>query len=233
MAELKDDDGEEPVAALSMGAQSLIAMAMADDEPPQGAEDQSWGMVISRVDESRPPEAAPPIHAQPAAPTSSRWIGAVMLGAALAVVGGLGWWVVSSGPPPQPKTSAPAPAPAKGQSHGQSHAPADAAQRVAPADAAARDAAPAAPARSSAHLLDDAESALGAGNPARALELLEQHATQAPVDPDLQRRLALRIRTLCALDRVDDAKSEAAAFLERHTTSRYVADVRASCGAGK
>jgi len=224
MAELKDDEGEE-VAALSMGAQSLIAMAMADDEPPQGAEDQSWGMVISKVDESRPPEPVR-LHAQPATPTSSRWIGAVMLGAALAVVVGLGWWVVQSGPPPQPKPPASAPA------HGKQHAPPDAPS----ADAAPRTpaaAAPAGPARSTAHLLDDAEAALGAGNPARALELLEQHAAQAPVDPELQRRLALRIRTLCALDRVDDAKSEAAAFLERHSTSSFVADVRASCGASK
>jgi tetratricopeptide (TPR) repeat protein len=39
------------VDGLSDQARRLIAAAMAQDAPPAGAEDESWGMVISRVDE--------------------------------------------------------------------------------------------------------------------------------------------------------------------------------------
>jgi hypothetical protein len=39
------------VDGLSDPARRLIAAAMAQDAPPAGAEDDSWGMVLSRVDE--------------------------------------------------------------------------------------------------------------------------------------------------------------------------------------
>ena len=43
---------------LSEQARRLIAAAMAQDDPPVGAEDESWGMVISRVD-ARDDDPAP------------------------------------------------------------------------------------------------------------------------------------------------------------------------------
>jgi len=46
------------VDGLSEQARRLIAAAMAQDDPPVGAEDESWGMVISRVD-ARDDDPAP------------------------------------------------------------------------------------------------------------------------------------------------------------------------------
>jgi hypothetical protein len=228
VAELNDEESED-IAALSMGAKSLIAKAMAEDEPPVGAEDESWGMVVSRVDESRAQPVAA-IETAAAAPKSSRWIGAAILGLAIASVVGLGVWVVRSGPPPQ--TDMPAKADAKHHAKGDAKREAKGASREAssagaPSDAAARD--PKDDEAANAKLLDDAAAALDAGQAARALTLLEQHAERAPIDAQVPRRLALRIRTLCALDRIDDAKSEAVAFLDAHGSSKWAADVRASC----
>lgn len=232
MAELNDEESED-VAALGMGAKSLIAKAMAEDEPPVGAEDESWGMVVSRVDEGSRAQPVAAIADAPAqAPTSSRWIGAAVLALAIAAVVGLGVWVVQSGPPPQ--TDMPAKMDAKKHAkHEAKHADTTSSDvktidsKSDAVDAKASDAK--ADEAATAKLLDDAAAALDAGQAARALALLEQHAERAPIDASVPRRLALRIRTLCALDRIDDAKSEAAAFLDAHGTTKWAADVRESC----
>ena len=226
MAELNDEESED-VEALSMGAKSLIAKAMAEDEPPVGAEEESWGMVASRVDEGSRAQPVAAIATPAAEPKSSRWIGAVVLVLAIGSVVGLGVWVVQSGPPPQ--TEMPAKVDAKKADAKKADAKTEAKSVKSEAkradtttDAKVDDAA-------NAKLLDDAAAALDAGQAARALSLLEQHAERAPIDAQVPRRLALRIRTLCALDRIDDAKSEAAAFLDAHGTTKWAADVRASC----
>lgn len=239
MAELNDEEREE-VEALSMGAKSLIAKAMAEDEPPVGAEEESWGMVASRVDDGSRAQPVAAISTPTQAPKSSRWIGAAVLVLAIGAVVGLGVWVVQSGPPPQ--TEMPKKADAK---HDAKHADAKVEAKVEAkratseakgATSEAKRAGMGVDAKSGpndeaaiAKLLDDAAAALDAGQAARALSLLEQHAERAPIDPEVARRLALRIRTLCALDRIDDAKSEAAAFLDAHGTTKWAADVRASC----
>jgi hypothetical protein len=210
---------------LNADARELIARAMTQDEPPPGAEDQSWGMVVSRVDE-RSAIVATASTVQPlGVPRSSRWIGATVLATALLAVVGLGAWVVLSGPPPQPpQPFAPTAATGSHAGHTGKAAPLSPAPRgPQPPPATAPDHAVA-----TAGLLADAEAALLASDPTHALALLEQHAARAPID-QLQRRLALRIRTLCALDRTADARSEAVAFLERHPSSQWAADVRGSC----
>ncbi|HWB79940.1 MAG TPA: hypothetical protein VG755_33475 [Nannocystaceae bacterium] len=233
MAELNDEESED-VAALSMGAKSLIAKAMAEDEPPVGAEEESWGVVASRVDEGSRAQPVAAIEPPAAAPKSSRWIGAAILALAIGSVVGLGVWVVQSGPPPQ--TDMPKKADAK---HDAKHGDAkhgDAKVEAKRATSEAKRPGMGVDAKSgpndeaaTAKLLDEAAAALDAGQAARALTLLEQHAERSPIDPEVARRLALRIRTLCALDRIDDAKSEAAAFLDAHGSTKWAADVRASC----
>jgi hypothetical protein len=85
---------------------------------------------------------------------------------------------------------------------------------------------PAAP-TSHVQLLVDAEAALPT-EPDRALALLERHAELAPL-ADAERRMALRISTLCALGRTDEAKSQANAFFTTSRGSQWTARVRASC----
>jgi hypothetical protein len=227
VAELNDDDAHEEVEALSAGAKQLISRAMAEDEPPEGAQDESWGMVVSRVDDVRAEPAV--VDAAPRAPQPSRWIGAGVLALSILSVVALGVWVVMSGPPPEPDMPAKAP-PAKADAKTNDTRTSDAKTSDAKkSDAKAKTDDAKMPAVDPAQLLDDAEAALTRKDAARALDLLEQHAELAPLDAP--RRLALRIRTLCALDRIDDAKSEAAAFLSTHGASSWAADVRASCGA--
>jgi RNA polymerase sigma-70 factor (ECF subfamily) len=67
--------------------------------------------------------------------------------------------------------------------------------------------------------LTAAREALAAGKPAEALALLEAHARAHPGSSLDEARAALRIACLCALDRRDQAREEAAALLRRHPGS--------------
>jgi hypothetical protein len=80
-------------------------------------------------------------------------------------------------------------------------------------------------------LVGAAVTALHAGDAARALVLLDEHARQFPEGALAQERIAERITALCMLGRRDEARAAAGAFLRGHGGSPLVDRVRASCGA--
>lgn len=82
-------------------------------------------------------------------------------------------------------------------------------------------------------LLQDANRALQAGKPARALELLAQHERDfpRPAQPDL--RTVVWIGALCAQDRPADAKRRAAALRRNRPNSPLLPRVDATCAAEK
>jgi hypothetical protein len=82
-----------------------------------------------------------------------------------------------------------------------------------------------------AALLSRSDAALRAGNAARALELVDEHATSYPRGVLIEEREAERVVVLCALGRVDDARATASAFLRDHPRSTQASRVRASCDA--
>ena len=206
---------------LSEAARRLMDLATAEDEPPAEAVDESWGMLAQRVErESASSIASSAVVERPGGGSGVRWRWLI----AVAVVAAAGFWVVTrplSAPPAAPpavapETGTPTPMPTRA---GIDAAPEPPPRRERPG-----------PAPDGVRLLDEAEAAL-ADDPARALALLVQHA-DVDTDADLvPRRLALRVRCLCALGRSDDARHEATAFLERHGDSPFAATVRESCGA--
>lgn len=89
---------------------------------------------------------------------------------------------------------------------------------------------PVSPVADETRLLRSANQALHAGDAARALTLLEEHARLYPHGILTEERSAERVSALCALGRIDDAKLEAARFLVSTPDSPLAASVRASCG---
>jgi RNA polymerase sigma-70 factor (ECF subfamily) len=79
-------------------------------------------------------------------------------------------------------------------------------------------------------LLSEAQKALSAGQPERALQFLDEHARTFPRGTLAEERTAARIVALCKLGRVAKARSEAAAFLQRLPDSPLSERVRAACG---
>lgn len=82
-----------------------------------------------------------------------------------------------------------------------------------------------------AELLRRADVALHAGDPARALALLNEHAARFPDGVLHEERSAERIDVLCALGRRTEAREGAAAFLRDHARSPLAVRVRGSCAA--
>ncbi len=79
-------------------------------------------------------------------------------------------------------------------------------------------------------LLRGARDALQAGDGARALSILDQHALAFPSGALSEERTAQRVFALCALGRVDAARAEAGVFLAAHPSSPLASRVRSSCG---
>lgn len=204
---------------LSRNAQKLIDVAMAEDLPPPAIADGSWEIVVSRLTleaaaaEAAQAEPSPAVAAPGVQPRAQprNWVGVAVIALALLAAGGLLWLVAQPRPIIVPETAPPpTPPPAK-------------ASKAAPAEVAAP--APAATPVDPARLLDEAASA----EPARALELLAEHAQLAPLGAGAERRMALRISALCALGRTDDARAEARAFLGQPRDAEWTAHVRSSC----
>lgn len=195
---------------LSARAKRLVEVAMAQDVPPEGVADDSWGMVISRVsvDTERSADALPHAVTDPGARRG--WPRAAMNAAILVTLVAAAWLALR----PEPITPASVAAPPR----------TPATMPTTPAKAAAPS-----PTANAAALLDEADAALTTA-PARALELVDRHATIAPAI-DAERRMALRIAVLCALGRDDEAKAETTAFFARPRKDEWAARVRASCGA--
>jgi outer membrane protein assembly factor BamD (BamD/ComL family) len=79
-------------------------------------------------------------------------------------------------------------------------------------------------------LVRGADEALRAGDAARALALLEEHARRFPHGILAEERSAERVSALCKLGRIDDARVEANQFLAATPDSPLSTSVRASCG---
>jgi len=78
-------------------------------------------------------------------------------------------------------------------------------------------------------LLREAQAAMARGNAGRSLELLEEHGSRYPNGILSQEREAARVLALCGLGRHDEARAEAARFVEKQPTSPLSARVRSSC----
>lgn len=193
---------------LSAEARRLIEGAMLDDEPGADEAEASWGMVVSRVEAAEPGAET---TARPRRPSSPLWLRVVVVLAVMSALSGLLLLRNREHRPTDrtmvewPRSVATEPSRAS-------------------ADAIATDAS-----RQAAEMLIEAEAALSRGDPQQALDLLERHAQLAPVGADLPHRLALRIRTLCAMDRAAEARNEATAFLQHHGRSPWAATVHGSC----
>ena len=80
-------------------------------------------------------------------------------------------------------------------------------------------------------LLREADASLRAGNGARALTLLNEHAARFPSGILVEEREAERVAVLCALGRSAEARESATAFLRDHARSPLSVRVRGSCAA--
>jgi hypothetical protein len=78
-------------------------------------------------------------------------------------------------------------------------------------------------------LMHDVESALAAGQPERALSLLDARRASHVSGPLDEERAAARIVTLCKLGRGDEARAEASRFLRDWPRSPLVERVRSTC----
>jgi hypothetical protein len=81
-----------------------------------------------------------------------------------------------------------------------------------------------------AELLARAGAALKSGDPALALELLDEHAASFPAGVLIEEREAERVVVLCALGRTNAARGEAEKFLRERPRSPMAGRVRGSCG---
>jgi hypothetical protein len=79
-------------------------------------------------------------------------------------------------------------------------------------------------------LLRDADAAVKSGHPARALALVEEHASRFPTGVLVEEREAERIVILCALARTEEARALRARFLGARPRSPLIGRVRESCG---
>jgi hypothetical protein len=78
-------------------------------------------------------------------------------------------------------------------------------------------------------LLRDADLATKAGDPERALALLDEHAATFPRSDLEPERFAERVFALCRARRIDEARSAASAFLDAHPTGPLAVRVKAAC----
>jgi hypothetical protein len=81
-------------------------------------------------------------------------------------------------------------------------------------------------------LLHDVEAALQAGQPARALQLLDAQRGGRYAGAMGEERAAARVVTLCKLGRVEEARAEAARFVRERPRSPLVERVRSTCAKG-
>jgi hypothetical protein len=83
--------------------------------------------------------------------------------------------------------------------------------------------------RAELELISQAQHALSAEAPEKALALLEQHAARFPRGQLRPERLAARVLALCSLGRIDEAKAEAERFFAEAPSSPMSSRVRDSC----
>jgi hypothetical protein len=154
-----------------------------------------------------------------AAKSISGWLAACTLAAAVTAGGGIAMWRFSGTPtPPTPPREAPAAVATPVVTAPEAPAPAVAASRV-----AHRRRAVAAPAsndlRDEIALVDAARASLEAGAPERALVLLRRYAASYPAGTFRPEAAVLRIESLAATGRHDEARALARDFVARHPAS--------------
>jgi hypothetical protein len=81
-------------------------------------------------------------------------------------------------------------------------------------------------------LLREADAATRAGEPARALSLLAEHARRFPQGVLAEERDVERLLALCAAGRTEEARTAAAELLQTRPRSPLAGRVRGSCGGG-
>jgi len=81
--------------------------------------------------------------------------------------------------------------------------------------------------------LEEARAALSAGRAADALAIIEALTAAVPRSAMGEERDALRVLSLVAVGRVDDADVDAAAFLERYPRSLFAPRIRAAVTRGR
>ncbi len=212
---------------LSEAAKSLIEQVNREDLPAADQAEQSWGVLQTRLTQEAAPEAEPTPGAAVQPPTQhgqgvQRWTGVAVLTLALGAAGALAWLLVQRPPragDPAARDTAPVVATPRPPPVSATAAPSPERQRV-----------PAAP-EDPAALLKQAEAAIGAGDGATALTALERHAEIAPVDPQRDLRMVLRIEALCSIGRKDHAKAEARAFATGQPAAALADRVTRSCAA--
>ena len=125
-------------------------------------------------------------------------------------------------PPMQPPTSGPALEPSAAPSQSQSPPP------VRPAAASHRGAR-ALDIEAELRILREIHASLQAGDPARALALLDEQERRFPSGALLEERESTRPVVLCAIGRVADARQAAARFLRNYPESPQATRVRSVC----
>ena len=81
--------------------------------------------------------------------------------------------------------------------------------------------------------LSRAQASLSAGDAARALALLDEHATTYPNGALREERMAARVFALCALGKQEEARAEAQQFVSMAPRSPLAARVRGACSWGE
>jgi len=81
--------------------------------------------------------------------------------------------------------------------------------------------------------LSRAQASLSAGDAARALALLDEHATTYPNGALREERMAARVFALCALGRQEEARAEAQQFVSMAPRSPLATRVRGACSMGE
>lgn len=207
----------------------LIADVLSGDHPESGVQARSWSKLAQQLHAPLPPTAAAAKTAFETAASAAKGggvlaqlasvkliVGVVSTGA-LVATGSL--WYASQGPvaapPPQPKAASVQSQPAV--------------QTAEPAEAPAPPSAASSSLSEEAHLITQAQRALTAGNPAKALALVEQHWRSYGQGALAQERDAARIIALCALGRERDAREARRQFLRDWPGSALAARVRAAC----
>lgn len=199
------------MAELSEKGRKLIDVAMANDEPSRAEE--SWGALVTRLTG----EGARATMPSPAPSTRRRRRAGILVGIGIAVALAIVLVLVAvwtSDCTPRERAvdggRTPTTPPTVEARPGKS---ATAQPPSPPPD----------------QLLAEAEAALAAGDPDRAMTLLQRHAELAATDARAPQRMALRVLVLCAQGQREQARDEATAFLATHGRSEWSDRVRRSC----
>jgi hypothetical protein len=205
---------EPPATATVVALAPATALAMPRPDPIEDHADRAPPAAVAATAPSLPP-AGLDVAARLAAPAPSRGGGGSLDAAPPSRLDDLGRHAGEAAP-------APAPPPA----------PTDALAARPRLRSAAPPLAPPAPAvttlREETSLLHSAQAALRT-DPARALELLDEHARRFPSGVLREERSAARVLALCALGRAAEARAEAARFVATWPRSLHADRVRASC----